>query len=186
MTIAASLDFFDHGQPRIQLTASSDGSALLRMADDGDENRLALFLRKDGTTGQAFENPKRGFLVGVQPDGMAGLCVVDERGRELDRLGFLPDELQCVRMNHVIYGTVPGPFRTRGAPDRRSSRSAPALDRQADRADESIKAGHPLAGRIIATVDVTERAPSAARSHAETRQTKHLRYSVSRQEAETG
>jgi hypothetical protein len=143
----ASLDFFDHGQPRIQLTASSDGSAMLRMSDDGDENRLALFLRRDGTTGQAFENPERGFLIGVQPDGMAGLCVVDGRGNELDRLGSLPDELQCVRTNEVIYGAVRGPFRTRGAPIAEATSALQALDRRANRADESLKAGLPPQGR---------------------------------------
>ena len=100
--------------------------------DDAEENRLALFLRNDGTTGQAFESGKRGFHVGVQPDGMAGLCVVDDRGRELDRLGSLPEELQTVRLNHVIYGTVPGPFRTGGAPVAENSAPLQALLRQAE------------------------------------------------------
>ena len=158
MTIASSLDFFDRGQPRIQLTASSDGSALLQMTDDGDENRLALFLRKDGTTGQAFESGKRGFHVGVQPDGMAGLCVVDERGKELDRLGLLPDELQCVRLNHVIYETGPAPFRTRDAPTAEAPSPLQALDRQANRADECDQGGPSLAGKDRRDCRVTERA----------------------------
>jgi len=136
----ASLDILDRGQSRIQLTASSDGSALMRMVDNYDENRLALFLRNDGTTGQAFENGKRGFLVGVQPDGTAGLCIVDEEGSELDRLGLLPDDVQCVRLHQMIYGSGPGPFRTRGAPITENPSPLRAHDSHTHRVDEGNKA----------------------------------------------
>jgi hypothetical protein len=59
----------------------------------------------------------------------------------------LPDELQCVRTNQVLYGSVPGPFRTRGAPIAEVPSALQALDRRANRADESIKAGLPSQGR---------------------------------------
>ncbi len=141
-----SLEILDHGRTRIQLTASSDGSGLLRMADDNDENRLSLFLRRDGTSGQAFESDKRGLHVGVQPDGMAGLCVVDESGKELDRLGLLPDEVQCVRLHDMIFAPGPAPFRKREEPITERSAPLQALYRAADRADDESKAGDPSRG----------------------------------------
>ncbi len=140
---SSSLDFYDHGRPRIELTASSDGAARFKMTDDDDQNRLALFLRKDGTTAQAFENGKRGFHVGVQPDGMAGLCIVDERGRELDRLGLLPDEVQCVRLYEAINETGPAPFRWRVAPRTDPPSPPQALERHTSRIGEGISAGLP-------------------------------------------
>ena len=143
---SSSLNLFDRGQPRIELTASSDGTARLQMTDDEDENRLALFLRNDGTTGQAFESGKRGFHVGVQPDGMAGACVVDERGRELDRLGLLPDEVECVRLNHEIFEPGPAPFRTRVARNTVNPSPLRSLDRHTERAGEATKEGPPLQG----------------------------------------
>ncbi len=141
---SSSLDFFDRGQPRIELSASSDGTARLQMTDDDDENRLALFLRNDGTTGQAFESDTRGFHVGVQPDGMAGLCVVDEQGRELDRLGLLPDALRCVRLRQEVFEPGPAPFRTRVGPLTGNPSPLKAFDGDINRFDDATKTGQPL------------------------------------------
>ena len=143
---SSSLNLLDRGQSRIEVTASSDGTARLQMTDDGDENRLALFLRNDGTTGQAFESGKRGIHVAVQPDGMAGACVVDERGRELDRLGLLPEEVECVRLNHEIFEPGPAPFRTRVARNSVNPSPLRSLDRHTERAGEGIQESPPLQG----------------------------------------
>jgi len=109
----ASLFLYDRGRARVELTATSEGSALFRLADDSEESQLALYLRSDGSTGQSLENGKEGYYVGVQSDGIAGLCLMNEQGEEYGRMGMLPDPLLCVRSSRMHFGSGPAPFRKR-------------------------------------------------------------------------
>ena len=56
-------------------------------------------------------------------------------------LGLLPDEVECVRLNHEIFEPGPAPFRARVARNTFDRSPLRSLDRHTDRAGEVTEEG---------------------------------------------
>lgn len=84
---SASLCLYDHGQLRMSMATASGGAASLHLYDRNHDSATGLYMADDSTTGLTFRNGSQELHLSVQPDGQAGVRVLDDEGREISRLG---------------------------------------------------------------------------------------------------
>ena len=91
---SASLSLCNKGEARIHMSASTGGGALLSLFDPRRRAGAGMYLWPEGTAGVALNSGDQGVQLAAQPDGLAGVVVADEEGKERGRMGALPEGVQ--------------------------------------------------------------------------------------------
>jgi hypothetical protein len=142
----SALELYSRGDLGLYMSSSSGGS-MMSLSDRKHRAGVGMYLWPDSTAGLALNSGEQGVHLAAQPDGLAGIMVADENGKERGRVGALPAGVQC---QSFLNADGKPPFRDRAAGPARVAMAPP---RRADGRTMvptlgTLDVSRPLQGRL--------------------------------------